>query len=85
MIYKNYLIPKDTVLVTSLHSLHFDKDLYENPEQFNPERFLNEDRTLYASAMASNEEDWSQFVFGRGRRACPGISMVCIQHISHMP
>ena len=42
-----------------------DKARYPDPEAFFPERFLNSDGTL-------KEDNPADFVFGFGRRVCPG-------------
>ena len=36
-----YTIPKDGFVITALHAAHLDKDKYENPEKFSPDRLLN--------------------------------------------
>ncbi|XP_050123606.1 cytochrome P450 736A117-like [Malus sylvestris] len=43
-----------------------DPKLYENPEEFEPERFLN-------SEIDYKENDFQLIPFGAGRRVCPGI------------
>lgn len=63
--------------MSNLHTLHFDKEFYLEPEKFIPERFLEDTKTLYA-ASNGNVKNRDQFVFGWGRRLCPGIAMVCI-------
>lgn len=37
-----FIIPKDTTVIPNILSVHFDPDLFENPEEFKPERFLDE-------------------------------------------
>lgn len=37
-----YTIPKDTMALVSLYSLHMDKKYWRDPHIFRPERFLNE-------------------------------------------
>lgn len=34
-------IPKDTAVLASLYALHMSKEVWKNPENFRPERFLN--------------------------------------------
>ena len=41
-----YVIPKDTVVITNLYSLHRDPKVWPKPEVMNPERFLNEEGML---------------------------------------
>lgn len=54
-----YNIPKDTTILISLHSVHFDPDIWGDPENFRPERFINEEGGLiYYEKMIS---------FGLGR------------------
>ena len=43
-----------------------DEGRFPNAEAFIPERFLNEDGML-------NDNDPADFVFGFGRRICPGV------------
>lgn len=47
-----------------------DETRYPNPEAFIPERFLDSERMLI-------KDDPAEFVFGFGRRICPGKS----QHV----
>ncbi|KAI0760097.1 cytochrome P450 [Fomes fomentarius] len=51
----------------SSRSILHDESAYNNPAQFNPSRFLNEDGTLNPSVR-----DPSVAAFGFGRRICPG-------------
>ncbi|KAL0566055.1 cytochrome p450 [Marasmius crinis-equi] len=52
-----YYIPKGKAMSR-------DEAVYPNPESFDPERFLNKDGRC-------NDDD-SMFIFGTGRRICPG-------------
>lgn len=36
-----YCIPKRSALVYNIGSIHFDPEIYPNPEKFDPERFLD--------------------------------------------
>lgn len=40
--FKNFVIPKGTLALVSLYSLHMDKDYWKDPLVFRPERFLDE-------------------------------------------
>ncbi|KAI8327318.1 cytochrome P450 [Blakeslea trispora] len=72
VVYKNYIIPKDTIILSNIHAIHSDSNTYVNPEKFMPERFLNDSRSIYACSNGQIQNR-DQFVFGWGRRICPGI------------
>jgi hypothetical protein len=38
---RGYTIPKGTVIIPNLHSVHWDSDLWPDPEKFDPGRFLD--------------------------------------------
>lgn len=60
--YHGYLIPKDTTVIVNIRAILHDSSLYNSPDSFKPERFLG----------LAPERDPSDFVFGFGRRVCPG-------------
>lgn len=62
-------------MLSNIHALNTDPKSYFEPEKFNPERFVNDTRTFYASANGS-VQNRDIYVFGWGRRICPGIYMV---------
>ncbi|KAI9282633.1 cytochrome P450 [Sporodiniella umbellata] len=70
IIYKDHLIPKDSVLVTNAATLNMSDQYYDEPEKFKPERFMSNLQTLHTSSNGpvSNRE---VFNFGWGRRMCP--------------
>ncbi|KAF9871869.1 hypothetical protein CkaCkLH20_10501 [Colletotrichum karsti] len=62
---EGYFIPKNALILTNIWHFTHDPDVYQSPEDFRPERFLStEGRTP--------ETDPQKFVFGFGRRICPG-------------
>jgi cytochrome P450 len=75
VVYKNYIIPKGTVLVTNASFLHFDPSRYDNPFDFMPERFLH--HKLYSSEYVAMSDPYARdhFTFSTGRRACPGARL----------
>ncbi|WP_413160370.1 cytochrome P450 [Capilliphycus salinus ALCB114379] len=56
-----YKLPVGTVLIPSIYLVHRREDLYPNPEQFKPERFLNQKFSYY-----------EYLPFGGGSRRCIG-------------
>lgn len=66
-VYKGYFIPKDTTVIFNAWNLSLqaeDGTPLENPDAFVPERFL--------PRSSSRPLDPSDYVFGFGRRICPG-------------
>ncbi|KAK7261024.1 hypothetical protein RIF29_27327 [Crotalaria pallida] len=61
-----YEIPAKTMVYFNAWAIHSDPKLWENPEEFLPERFENNDVDFKGKHL--------QFIpFGFGRRGCPGI------------
>ncbi|EIW84460.1 cytochrome P450 [Coniophora puteana RWD-64-598 SS2] len=63
-IYKGYYIPKGCVVIPNVWGMSQNPDKYSNPSTFMPERFFRPDGTL--------NDDKIDYVFGFGRRVCPG-------------
>ncbi|ESK81499.1 cytochrome p450 [Moniliophthora roreri MCA 2997] len=59
-----YFIPKGTALTGNIWAMSRDKAVYPDPEAFIPERFITEEGVC-------NDDDVN-FIFGFGRRICPG-------------
>ncbi|KAI9764930.1 MAG: hypothetical protein M1840_007955 [Geoglossum simile] len=57
--YMGYYIPKGAIVVANHWSLDLDKDAFEDPEDFKPQRWIENPGLPLAT-------------FGFGRRACPG-------------
>ncbi|XP_066264264.1 vitamin D(3) 25-hydroxylase-like [Branchiostoma lanceolatum] len=62
---QGYDIPKGIQVQVNLHSLHMDAAYWPDPDQFDPERFLD------AEGNVINKPE-SFLPFGGGRRRCPG-------------
>ncbi|MEE6506783.1 hypothetical protein FKM82_007853 [Ascaphus truei] len=65
--FKGYTIPKDTQIITFLHSALYDVKYWDKPEQFNPGRFLDEN-----GKFVKNE---AHIPFGAGKRSCIGEAL----------
>jgi cytochrome P450 len=59
-----YDIPESTLVFPGLYALHFDKETWGDPDNFRPERFLE-------NGKLSLKADKS-LPFGAGRRLCAG-------------
>ncbi|KAJ7149143.1 cytochrome P450 [Mycena filopes] len=71
--YRGYIIPKGSTIFINAWGIFHDPDLYDDPENFIPDRYvLNPNGTkpgVDGSDLRPN------FVFGAGRRFCPGIHL----------
>lgn len=64
----DYNCQPDTALMISIYSLHHKEDLYPNPKQFNPSRFLE---TTYSP--------YEYIPFGGGNRRCIGSALALLE------
>jgi len=67
-VYQGYVIPKGTVIMPNIWSMMRDSDVYANPMEFNPLRFL-------PTGDTPPEKDPKELCFGFGRRICPGLNL----------
>ncbi|XP_052006576.1 cytochrome P450 1B1-like [Xyrauchen texanus] len=68
-----YPIPKDTVIFVNQWSLNHDPNKWDQPEVFNPERFLDEDGAL------NKDLTTNVLIFSVGKRRCIGEDLSKIQ------
>ncbi|KAI8971206.1 cytochrome P450 [Pilobolus umbonatus] len=66
-----YIIPKNTVIGFSMDSGNRNPKIFDNPEEFIPERYINNTKSMSSSANGKIEER-DHYSFGWGRRICPG-------------
>ncbi|KIJ14694.1 hypothetical protein PAXINDRAFT_12521 [Paxillus involutus ATCC 200175] len=64
-VYKGFYIPDGVTVVANAWAVSHDETRYPNASQFIPERFFTPEGRL-------NDDDPAQFIFGFGRRICPG-------------
>ncbi|PWY94256.1 cytochrome P450 [Aspergillus sclerotioniger CBS 115572] len=72
-VYRGQLIPKDTVVVLNTWTLHHDPARYCSPEEFKPERYINDSLSSAESANVTDPMQRDHWIFGVGRRICPGV------------
>jgi len=70
--YEGYVLPKGTILFANTWAIHQDRDEYELPEEYIPERFLNNKFGTRNDGEAPNDHRRVTYSFGAGRRVCPG-------------
>ncbi|XP_078491649.1 cytochrome P450 2C16-like [Ciona intestinalis] len=59
-----YCIPKDTIVLTNIHAVHHDPNIWKNPSEFNIYRHIDEDGKFIPSKKV--------IPFGIGCRSCIG-------------
>lgn len=67
-VFKGYLIPKDATVLPNIVSVHYDPELFPDPEVFKPERFLNADESKIIGTK-------HLIPFSLGPRSCIGETL----------
>lgn len=73
--YEGYFLPKGTIVFANTWSIHQDISEYDRPEEFIPERFLDNKFGSKGNNPNSYDDENHRRVtysFGAGRRVCPG-------------
>lgn len=73
--YRDYVIPKGTVLLANTSFMHYDPERYDDPFDFRPERYLSHPKYSAEYAAQSDPYQRDHFSFGAGRRICPGTRL----------
>lgn len=71
--YNGYHIPKDATIILNTWTIHRDPARHPRPERFEPERYLGDETSSADSANLFDVSKRDHFVFGAGRRICPGM------------
>ncbi|KAK4212170.1 cytochrome P450 [Rhypophila decipiens] len=70
---RQFFLPKGTTVFLNVWGLHHDPERFQNPDEFNPDRFANQTRP--AAEYTASGVDRDHFIYGAGRRICPGIHL----------
>ncbi|XP_072014904.1 cytochrome P450 2J4-like [Amphiura filiformis] len=65
--FRSYTIPKNSVVISNLYAVMHSPELWGEPEEFRPERFLDDDSNFH--------EPNEVIPFGIGRRVCLGEAL----------
>nr|AKI33939.1 cytochrome P450 76AD1-like protein [Abronia nealleyi] len=63
-----YVVPKNSQILVNLWAIGRDPKVWNNPNEFMPDRFLNSDIDVKG-------RDFGLLPFGAGRRICPGMNL----------
>jgi len=69
--YDGYFIPKGSLVFANIWAMLRDPEVFPDPERFDPERYLEK-----VDKETARQRDPRVFVFGFGRRRCPGAHLV---------
>lgn len=73
--YMGWRIPKGSVVHPVQWAIHRDEELYPRPEEFVPERWLEEGWPTFREPLDVYPNLASYSSFGFGRRICPGLNI----------
>ncbi|CAI0474076.1 unnamed protein product [Linum tenue] len=65
-----YRVPKGTWLMVNAWKINMDADVWADPTEFRPERFLTTHKHIDVKG-----QNFELFPFGSGRRSCPGMNL----------
>ncbi|KAL0083201.1 cytochrome P450 [Phycomyces blakesleeanus] len=74
----NFGVPHCVTEDGNMYAMHMNPDVYENPHKFMPERFFGRTNSWNTSSNGSIK-DRDIYMFGWGRRICPGIHLTEIE------
>ncbi|KAG0591956.1 hypothetical protein KC19_1G214100 [Ceratodon purpureus] len=83
--FRGYKLPKQTRLILNFHAIHRDPKVYEDPDDFKPDRFLERPEVNHLSGFDSYELT----PFSVGRRMCPAYNLgnmmvtLLLAHLMH--
>ncbi|THU75795.1 cytochrome P450, partial [Dendrothele bispora CBS 962.96] len=73
-VYNGYRIPKGSTIVANIWNILHAEELYPKPWEFAPERHIAQEK-LGIEPQSSLNPDPQKFVYGFGRRVCPGAQL----------
>lgn len=75
-VYEGYFIPKGSILHANHYLISREPNLYPEPEEWRPERWLEPSWPTYKEPLSEFPTIRGDNGFGYGTRACPGIDLV---------
>lgn len=73
--YNGYFIPKGSTIMANWWAIHYDPEVYPEPEKFLPERWKHYPYGAAAAAVLPDGNKRDHISYGGGRRICAGIHL----------
>ncbi|XP_015070884.1 cytochrome P450 89A2-like [Solanum pennellii] len=73
-----YVIPKDTTINFMVGEMGLDQNVWEDPMEFRPERFLVEGSDKVVDFDITGSKEIKMMPFGAGRRICPAFALAML-------
>ncbi|CAH0046648.1 unnamed protein product, partial [Clonostachys solani] len=73
--YDGYFIPKGSVVMLNWWAIHYDEKRWDNPDEFDPTRYLDDKYTTAESVNLADGNARDHFAYGAGRRICSGMHL----------
>ncbi|KAF4605482.1 hypothetical protein EYR40_004266 [Pleurotus pulmonarius] len=71
--YNGFVIPEGSIIFMNIWGVFHDPELFDDPESFNPERYILSE---FGTKVGADTEGFRDSLpFGAGRRICPGMDM----------
>ncbi|KAJ7122981.1 cytochrome P450 [Mycena epipterygia] len=70
-VYRGYVIPAGSLVLTNVWAMNHNPEIYENPDKFVPERYLDADGVVRDPQYTRG----GTHAYGFGRRACAGLHL----------
>lgn len=68
-------LPKGSTVFINVWGLHHDETVFPDPGRFDPSRYQGRTRPAAEYATSSNYMNRDHYIYGSGRRICPGIHL----------